>query len=237
MTTWTNVPDPRDDATPCAGPCAVEVEEHRWRHITEEHVANVREPWDEWLTPTLADGLRAAWAPGSTEEGRRACIARVAEVVERDLRRCLTAPLAVLYDDFQMSAASRPSRGQETWALVLPSGAMLVVRSRPAGGAVVSCYFKGAACRATDPADRWRRTAEYVLMTYAKLNQDGTFSAPDRTEFVQGKAGLRIRIRFRTAATWALDAAGRRPWDVLPDDWGAGGAGDPTTTLRPRRTY
>src|SRR5205823_8431963 len=117
-------------------------------------------------------------------------------------KQCLDVPLALLFDNYQPPQPGRPSRAQETWNLVLPAGALLVVRSRPEGGSVTSCYFKGEACRATDPRQRWRALVRALLLLYAKVQPDRTLVAPDPTEaFSEGKE-MRARVRFRTLATW-----------------------------------
>jgi hypothetical protein len=218
--------------------CEVTIEERTWRHITEGHVMSGGEPWDEWLSPAIAGRLRTLWSPGSSDELRRVTLDAAAATVEKDVKQCLNVPLGVLYDDYQPPAAGRPSKPQETWGLVLPSGAYIVVRSRPAGGEVRSCYFKGAVCREADPGQRWRRLAQHVLLTYAKLRPDGTFGPPDRHDTVGANGGLRARIRFRTDATWMLNGTSGRPWDSMTDPWRRPPPpAPPAATLRPRRTY
>jgi hypothetical protein len=236
--TWTDVPDPRDDLNPCVARCEVSVEERTWRHIAENHVIPGGEPWDQWLTPPLAGRYRRLWSRGSTDGDRKATLAEVGLIVEGEMKRCLGVPLGMVYDDYQPPAGGRPSRPQETWGLVLPSGAFLVVRSRPAGGEVRTCYFNGVACRATDPGQRWRSVAENLLLTYARVQPDGTFVPPDPPASFPTNGGMRRRVRFRTATSWSLDGTKRRPWDAIPDPWKAPApAAPPAVKLRPRRTY
>lgn len=236
--TWTDVPDPRNDVNPCVGRCEVSVEERTWRHIAEGHVMPGKEPWDEWLTPALTDRYRRLWSVGYTDQQREATLAEVDAIVEEEMKRSLSFPLGIVYDEYQPPAGSRPSRAQETWGLVLPSGAFLVVRSRPPGGEVRTCYFKRVACQATDPGQRWRRVAENILLTYAKVRPDGTFVPPDLLEPFAANGGGRIRVRFRTVASWLLDGTQQRPWDVISAPWmSPTPPAPPVTTLRPRRTY
>jgi len=238
VTIWTDVPDPRDDLAPCVARCEVAVEERTWRHIAENHVVPGTEPWDEWLTPPVAEQFRRLWSLGSTDEQRRDTLRVIGETIEREMKQCLNVPLGLLYDDYQAPAPNRPSRAQETWGLVMPAGAFLVVRSRSSGGEVRTCYFKGVACRVTDPGQRWRRVAESVLLAYGKLRPDGTFGPPGRLDRVEADGGLRTRIRFRTVSTWSLDGTQRRPWDSISDPWGVPPPpGPPGTVLRPRRSY
>jgi hypothetical protein len=239
MMTWTDVPDPRDDTNPCVARCEVTVEERTWRHIAEGHVVPGGEPWDEWLSPALAGRYRRLWSPGNTPGDRENTLAEVGVIVEGEMKRCLAVPLGVVYDDYQPPLASGgPSRPQETWGLVLPSGAFLVVRSRPAGGEVRTCYFKGIACRTSDPAQRWRRVAENVLLTYAKVQPDRTFVPPAPLDMFEADGGIRLRVRFRTVASWSLDGTQVRPWDAIPAPWKTPTpVAPPALTLRPRRSY
>lgn len=238
MITWTDVPDPRDDNRPCHARCEVSVEERTWRHIVERHVTSSAEPWDEWLTPAVADRLRTLWSHGSTEQVRRDTLGAVATTVEMDVKSCLNVPLGLLYDDYKRASPVQPSKAQETWGLVLPCGAFLVARSRPTGGEVRTCYFKGVASRETDPSQRWRRLAQSVMITYAKVRPDGTFGPPDRLDIVTMDNGFRTRIRFRTDITWMLDGTSRQPWDTLADPWLKHlPPSPPAISLRPRRSY
>jgi hypothetical protein len=238
VTTWKDVPDPRDDTCPCVGRCEITVEERTWRHIAERHVMSGVEPWDEWLSSPVAGRFRKSWSVGFSDQERQNTLVAVAAAVETDVKQCLNVPLGLLYDDYQPPAPSRPSKAQETWGLVLPCGAYLVVRSRPAGGEVRTCYFKGVVCREADPTQRWRRLTQNVLLTYARVNPDGTFCSPDRLDTVVPDGGLRARIRFRTEATWRLDCKSRKPWESMTDPWRPPPPpGPPATALRPRRTY
>ena len=238
MTVWTDVPDPRDDANPCLGRCQVAVSDRAWRHIAEEHLIPLGEPWNEWLTPPVAERFRDVWTTGMSASERMAAVTAVADVVEDEMKRCLTVPLALLYDDYQPPSAGQPTRAQETWCLVLPSGAFMVVRSDPAGGHVRTCYFKDAACRIPDPSQRWRAVVENVVLTYATISADGTRTPRGQAEAVGFKGGLRVRIRFRTDRSWLLDGGHRRPWASIPDPWGrTPPPAAPATGLLPRRTY
>ncbi len=238
MTVWTEVPDPRDDNAPCQGHCQVAASERAWRHIAEEHAIPPGEPWDEWLTPAVASRFRGIWSAGATEPHRASAIAEVAAVVEKEMKRCLTVPLALIYDDYQPPSQGRPTRAEETWGLVLPSGAFLIVRSDPAGGHVRTCYFKDAACRIPDQSQRWRAVVENVVLTYATVGPDGTRRPLGNADAVAVNGGLRVRIRFRTNRSWQVDGSSRRPWVTVPDPWGCTPPSPtPAVGLLPRRTY
>ncbi len=237
-TTWKDVPDPRDDASPCTAPCQVVFEVERLRHIVEKHVADPRELWDEWAGPALAGRLRAAWQLGSAEEERQLALEQLSPLTEAEAKSCLRVPLAVLYDNYEAPAvAGGPSRPRETWALILPCGALLIVRSRPDGGAVWSCYFKGAVCRATTAHHRWRALAEELVLCFADARPDGKMVPPPEAKFVLAGAEMRSRVRFRTPATWHLEGREARPWFTMPNPWPAPAPVAPARRLGPRRHY
>jgi hypothetical protein len=212
-------------------------EERAWRHIVEEHVADGREPWDEWLTPALATRFRKAWQAGSTDEDRTTTMREVSVIVEAEAKTCLKVPLALLYDSYQPPPPGGRSRPQETWNLVLPAGALLVVRSRPEGGAMRTCYFKGSASRATDARQRWRSLVRELLLCYAHRQDDGTLVPPEAgTLFGQGE-DTRGRIRFRTQATWYLEGHHTEPWRAMPNPWPLPPPPPHAHRLAPRRPY
>jgi hypothetical protein len=237
-TTWDDVPDPRDDEHTCSGRCRVSAEDHAWRHIVEKHVAAGREPWDEWLSPDLARRFRVAWQLGTTDEERTQTIRDVSVIVEEEARACLGIPLALLFDHYQQPAPGKPSRPHETWNLVLRAGALLVVRSRPDGGTMTTCYFKRAACRATDPCQRWRTLVRDLLQTYARRQPDGTFVAGDRRDLIRrGEGETHGGVRFRTPTTWCLDGRKPEPWRTMPNPWPVPRPPDTPRRLGPRRHY
>src|SRR6185437_2408902 len=93
MMTWKDVPDPRDDTCPCVARCEVTVEERTWRHIAERHVVPGVEPWDEWISPAVANRFRKSWSLGSSDEDRQSTLDAIAAVVEDDVKKCLNVPL------------------------------------------------------------------------------------------------------------------------------------------------
>ena len=238
MTVWTDVPDPRDDVAPCLGRCEVAVSERAWRHIAEKHVVQPHEPWDEWLSSPIAEQFRRAWFADSTETQRVFTVSIVADIIEDELKQSLAAPLALIYDDYQSPGAGNPTHAQETWGLVLPSGAFLVIRSDPAGGHVRSCYFRNAACRVPLASRRWRAVVENLVLTYATVGTDGAFLPRGNADAVMVDASLRVRIRFRTNQSWRVDGSRPQPWAAISDPWQERHMSlKPVTGLRPRRSY
>jgi hypothetical protein len=213
--TWNDVPDPRDGRDLTCDTCQVKAEERVWRHIAEGHASNPEEPWDEWLTPTgLADRFRGQWQLGSTDEDRQATLAEVSVIVEGEAKECLRVPLAVLYDESPPPEGSKPSKWHEAWSLVLPAGALLVIESRPTGGAMQSCYFKKRVCRQKNPTARWRVLVQLLTLTYAERQADGCWRA--REIFSRGDYTV-VRIRFCHEASWSLDQNHPDPWELIVD--------------------
>lgn len=232
---WLDFPDPRDDGSPCVSRCTVRFEQHRWRHIIEKHVCHREEPWDDWLTQDLANKLRHAWEPACGEHTRREVLGRASDLVEKEARECLGVPLALLYDNYQPATPGNPSSGQETWALVLPAGALLIIRSRPEGGAVCTCYFLKSAARCTNAEQRRLNLVRTLLCRYAELTTDGSWTP---RALLQEDRELRIRFRFRTAVTWGLDGGQRQPRDATQDPWRRGADRPaPRKRLAPRQRY
>ena len=67
---------------------------------------------------------------------------------------------------------------------------------------------------------------------------DGMLVPPARTDLFEGGDGeTRVRVRFRTQATWRLDGRHPEPWRVLPDPWPRPSPPAPPHRLGPRRRY
>jgi hypothetical protein len=226
--TWTDVPDPRDDSAPCTRNCLVEISDAIWRKIATKHVTDLTQPWGE-LLGEWAVRFRGLWEMGVTEETRGAVLTSVSGRVEDEAKRCLRVPLAVLYGEFPPPPAKGHPR--DAWSLVLPCGALLAVHTSPSGGEVHSCYFKNTACRERNPHNRWRRLASLLTRTYAEQHTDGTWKARDMS---QRDDVIAVRIRFRNPATWCLDQKHPTPWELISDPYHPPPAGA-ARKLGPRR--
>jgi hypothetical protein len=218
--TWHDVPDPRDDACPAGGKCDVVVEDHRWSHI-DEHVNDLTEPWDDWLTPPLATALRNSLQVTTTETGRQTTRQQVSDRMEQAAKQAVGVPLVVLYDAAQPpKGGGKGSPWELTVDLVLPCGAKLCPREAKKVLGVRTCFFPSAVC-AAPPNRRWRLLVRQLLTRYAKDNGDGTFSPPDPSAWpILSDSGEGINNpRFRTDAKWGLDGRLVDPWANLPDYW------------------
>jgi hypothetical protein len=233
--TWNDVPDPRDGRDLTCDTCQEEAEERVCRHIGEKHAcdseADQNKRWDEWLTPSgLADRFRRVWRDICPDEERQTTVAEVSAIVEQEAKECLRVPLAVLYDEYPPPRGGKPSKEQEAWSLVLRSGALLVIQTRPAGGSLESCYFKKEVCREQALVARWRVLARILVSGYAERQADGSWKPK---EMGSRGAATFVRVRFRSWTRWCLDGNHEAPWELIPDPYYPPAA--PPLALGPRR--
>src|SRR5262245_31169476 len=141
VTRWTGLPDPGAQNLQ-GNTCTIVVRSSTWEHVVRKHVANECEPWRDWLTRSIVANLAAGFADCSQ-------VALALSQIGKDVKESLQRPLVLVY---------RTNLHGHTWLLVLPSGALAVVRSRQQANAVLStCYFRKVVCRITKSAQRWRR--------------------------------------------------------------------------------
>jgi hypothetical protein len=238
--TWRDVPDPRDETCPGGPKCEVLLEDHRWSHI-HDHASDRNEPWDDWLTPALADDLRNSFQPSVTGPQRQATRDQVSGLMERAAKQSTGVPLAVLYDVAQPPQPGKHSPFLLTIDLVLPCGAKLCIRQHKGKRLVVLTCFFISAVRSAPKDRRWRLLVWQLLKRYARDNRDGTFSPPERDAWPRRNEETGEYVndpRFRTDATWGADGKRIDPWDRLPDYWGPPAPPSaPAAPLAPRRTY
>jgi len=238
--TWTDVPDPRDEACPGGALCEITLLEDRWSHI-HPHVCNPDEPWDDWLTPALARDFRDSTQPHVTGTQQQVTRKQVSDRMEQAARESTDLPFAVLYDVAQpVGGARRSSSWMLTIDLVLSCGAKLCLRDYEDKGLnVLTCSFPTGA-RSAAPGRRWKVLARQLTLRYARDNGDGTFSPPERSAWPIGneKRELIDNPRFRTDSTWGLDGKKVDPWDHLPHFSPPPMApGPPTPPMGPRHDY
>lgn len=175
---WDGLPDPRDASAPDGIRCRVQLRTWAWRHIAAKHIAPREEPWDEWLA--------LAVNASSLEQGS----GEVFAVLGNRLRLCLERPLAIVSGVGTENA--RPS--VTTWQLVLPGGALLIVRCGTRGHPhVITCFFPRVVLRERKPHLRWRRLVAKLVERHAQFQPDGgTIVPPDGN------------VRFVTAQTWGF---------------------------------
>jgi hypothetical protein len=138
-------------------------------------------------------------------------------------------------DNYQPPAACRPSYARETWLLVLPAGALLIIRSCPDGGTICTCYFPKSSVRCAAAGRRWRNVVRCVLSRYAELTPEGEWTPKP---LVDEGSEIRVRFRFRTPATWGMKGGMQKPWDAMPAPWQkATDEASPQIRLAPRTRY
>jgi len=224
VTVWKGLLDPIKPHSDIA----IIVTEERWRHVVEKHVRNPREPWNYWLTQELADGLRA-WAEKAPSPGGGRppeCLNRASAVLEGDARLCLGRPLMVRYR--RKEPGLKPEWGVMTWQLVLPNGAVLIIRWRGQKGHFWTCFFEGKITNNIErPHTLWREFAKKLIRRYCRKD-DKHLVAPLRSaEFVRVDKETRwtarhTRVEFVTPTSWGFegDQPGA-PWSGLLLDWKA----------------
>jgi hypothetical protein len=192
---WENLIDPTRDN----GRCTIVLSATAWRHITERHQTSPDEPWNDWL--------------GASPEA-----AHAASVLHRDVRSALARPLILEYEVYPLG---RPAgRWPRRWLIVMPSGALLVVRIRPneRSHLVATCYFTGASCAERDPGRRWLRTAHALVWRYARIDSQlrglvarqslETLPFPQKGDLRE----VRTRVRFVSPTQWGFSDELRGVW-------------------------
>jgi hypothetical protein len=224
VTVWKDLLDPIKSQSDIA----TIVTDDRWRHVVEKHVRNPHEPWNYWLTQELADDLRA-WAekaPGPCGGGVPECLNRASAVLEGDVRLCLGRPLMVLYR--RKEPGLKPEWGVKTWQLVLPKGAVLIIRWRGQKGHFWTCFFdEKITSKIERPHTWWRELAKKLIRRYCRKD-GGHLVAPPRSagfdlvDKETRRTAQHTRVEFVTPTSWGFegDQPGA-PWSGLLLDWKA----------------
>jgi hypothetical protein len=214
---WLDFPDPRD-----ATSCEVVVEMDRWTKLADKHLNNPEESkcWADWLPVPLLGTLRRMSTGGPTDEQRADARRRGSEVFERGAKECLNVPLAVLYTAYKVRPGEFRAAPRETAALVLRSGARLVLRLFPDGWSLRTCFFHKEVCDAPRH-ERWRYLMRLVLDRFAVARGDGTYARldPARSPWPTTEGEMVHLPRFCTEARWGLDPPQRDWWARMPDPW------------------
>lgn len=233
---WDNLPDPRDSQAPAGRRCTVVMSEQSWKHIVKKHVGSVSEPWAEWLSPALRDQLLTLWEADSSSSSRDQILHQASALLQTATRQCLERPLALLYERSAVKQSKR--RWAPTWLLVLPVGAVLVIRQVGRRPLVITCYFPHVSCRTHKPWHRWRKVVSLLVARYASWGAAGlALPGPDASPTI-GPEIVARQIRFVTPHSWGfrpdLDGC---PWRGRLAPWPAEPASQPAVRrrLKPRR--
>jgi hypothetical protein len=240
---WGTLPDPRDPRAPEGRACSVRFDEKALRHIVGKHIGarnELRQPWDDWLSSEVIDDLldHVHSNAGKFSGDWREVSDRIAAPIEDAARASLARPLTLFYDS--------GDTGRETWLLVLPSGALMVIHGgrRPR---VATCYCPGAAARESNPSRRWIKTVSRLVAIYAVMKPNVGLVPPMSDSILRlspdkrGDGPVRTHVRFVTPASWGFrtELAGT-PWGGRPEPWEAAPADRPRSRrrlLKSRRTF
>jgi hypothetical protein len=238
------------DAMPVRGhteAVRVLVETYVWRKIGEKHMANPREPWDEWMEPKLVSTFQALWPAGCREATDYETLERVSDHIRSDALVSLTTPLLMtyVYRRLNNSATAAQKKGvrnvgepEATQRLVLPNGARAEIRCGASGAwSMRTCYFDDdVAGRGTASWQRYRKLVGKLRARY--IRAPGTTILDEVTDPYLKDDTVETGIEFVSRENWGLDSPNPPdPWNHLPEPWPqppALPAGPPPGLLNPR---
>lgn len=185
---WENLPDARDPNAPDGDRCCVVLLQQHLAHMVERHLGRQDGPWTEWLGPKLCEQL-IQWLNGELELGP-AISDELCERFQEQVGEALRRPLVVLQPMDQRNAA---------WILVLPCGALAIVRPNREYIFVVPAYSLYRA-RIGPPHKRWLRAVHSLVWRYCDLEHIG-----GALQLVLGNG---CWVRWVRLETWGFATAG-----------------------------
>ena len=229
LATWPDLPVPEPLVGDGPTTVYVTVGPEAWRHVRDKHVGSSGEPWAEWLTHAVVkEAARADDGP---------LVADVLESLRQAMERGLRRPLVMAYRAYKTGRAV--GRDFATWVVLLPAGAVAVLRpGDPGRGRLVTCFYPRSACRGTAADRRWAATARRLVGRYAVMTPGVGFTVPPPTHLHAVPAGsaepeeIRTDFRFVTPASWGFRADLRgQPWRGPLPPW------DGPLAARDRRVF
>jgi hypothetical protein len=210
LAVWRDLPDPRDVGLADPRRYVIVVHEHALRHIIGAHIARDDGPWSEWLTGELVAAVCRLGDAHVTAEQRRSWLAALAARLERGARSSLDRPLVLAYRSRPPWHARQDGEDREHGILVLPAGAILIVRSTRRWQ-VVTCYYPGSAAWEPDPARRWQAAVRELVRLYAGWEAGRGHHPPEPAREVRipdhadiPARAIRSDFRFITPASWGF---------------------------------
>lgn len=198
---WDNLPDPRDPNAPQGATCSVVLEEQYLAHFVQKHIAKGDGPWVEWLGAELVEQL-THWLDGEIEltpELREEICRRLREQLEESLRR----PLVLLQTVLNVT----------TWILVVPCGALFILRSKNSKVLMVTTYYPRRLAH-WPATKRWRKVVAKLVWRYANLVEVGGC-----WRLVADEKGP---VRWVRLETWGFDTTAPIPvWSGRLQPWPA----------------
>jgi len=238
---WPDLPDPRPQQQHCR--LAVVFSEGAWYHC-QKHWTSRTEPWkEEFGSDTVAhlkQNLEIQSADG------QAVVSRVLGVLREQTREALSRPQALVYRSQHKSASWM------TWHLVLPSGAVAILRGTGPSLRWVTCYYLHAAAVEKNRRHRWKAAVRQIIRRYVPLKgEPPQWFMPSPQEDVvlrnsEGKVTGRAKnLQFITPENWGFEPElkgcpwrGRLPsWPAAEEAQGSRHSRSRSRWLKPRRRW
>ena len=150
----------------------------------------------------------------------------VAQSLEQGARHAFRRPLVLIVD------------GGKVFLLVLPNGALMVIKEIGNKLLLRTCYFIRRVCAFKNRTQRWRKLVERLVLRYTVWQADLGLQPPGGQER-SPESGQAVQVRFVTLEQWGFVSGpqgyvwrGRLvPWPGQPTPAKA----HPKVTLRPRQ--
>lgn len=205
---WDRVPDPTSADAPNGLRVSVELREAHWRKIIGKHFSQKDhpEPWHDVLVPNdLATLLKSPYGPWA--DGPLLAVAvSVLRSLEHEVRRSLERPLALTYRSLEQIGET--AQRSNCWHVILPSGAVAIIRRKECDIFLKTCYFTGAVA-VIEVRRRWRRAAQRAVEEYSEYDeQRDEFIIPGPRHHKDYGTELRFDFRFATPSQWGFSGDG-----------------------------
>lgn len=162
------VPDPRDPKAPKGGKCDVVFGEGIIRHIAPDHWSGTGEEaqaWRDWLGDDLVNaGIQMSQRVVGHPESA-SVVTGVADAMGDAVQAAFSRPLVLIKRNQTGMKSKKSGKGglDDAWLVVLPNGALVVVRRVKSTFRVVTAYFKKCALVETRPVHRWRSLVRFLV--------------------------------------------------------------------------
>jgi len=213
---WSDLPDPRPENQ--GRKLEVNFMEWAWHHCAKHWTAH-DEPWQEEFGPDVVMQMRTAEGEGLADS---AVVNRVLHILREQTAESLRRPLVLL-----LRQRGRASKGLQ-WLLVLPSGALAVLRGSNSRAKWITCYYFRAAAVEKRRRLRWQITVRRLIRMYVPIQGSPPqclLPEPNQEISVVKKGTLveRVRsLRFITPGNWGFcEELNGVPWRGRLTSWPA----------------
>ncbi|MGB9687428.1 hypothetical protein [Thermogutta sp.] len=198
---WSNLPDPRQGIG--SQTLSVLFFEQIWHHCLK-HWTSRHEPWDEEFGKDVIARLRNL-VDVCSPEGQDV-VNRVLEVLEKQTQASLVRPQVLI-----LTLATSTARDTK-WLLVLPSGAIAILRGTECVLRWVTCYYLCVAAVERKRRERWKATVREVIRRYVPVRGDPPqwlMPTPQDALVLRGSegkvGGCFQNLQFITPENWGFE--------------------------------